>query len=66
MVAGEQIDEVEVRRVGQRPAPEPPERKHDQLAVGNAAVGGDKFGDGGIGQDTQRCLRELGIAKRDR
>src|SRR3546814_10849235 len=28
MVAGEQIDEVEIRRVGQRPAPEPRSEEH--------------------------------------
>src|SRR3546814_17570236 len=43
MVAGEQIDEVEIRRVGQRPAPEPAQREDDKLAVRNAAMRRHEF-----------------------
>ena len=42
--------DIQVRCVRQRPAPEPSERKHDELAVGDAAVRGDEFGDRGIGK----------------
>src|SRR3546814_6230005 len=45
MVAGEQIDEVEIRRMGQRPAPEPAQREDDKLAVRNAAMRRHEFGD---------------------
>src|SRR3546814_7985410 len=65
MSAGEQIDEVEVGRVGEHTPTEPPEREDDEFAVGDAAVRGDEFRDRRVGEPLQRRLGELRIAARD-
>ncbi|KGB56513.1 hypothetical protein FG95_02305 [Sphingopyxis sp. LC363] len=49
----------------QRPAPEPSEREDDKLAVGDAAMRRNEFGDRRIGEHLQRRLGEFGIAARD-
>ena len=65
MVAGEEQDEVKVRRMGQRLAAKPSERENDKLAVRNLAMGLFKLGHGGGGQGLQRRLGQMGIAARD-
>src|SRR3546814_15694046 len=61
MVAGEQIDEVEIRRVGQRPAPEPAQREDDKLAVRNAAMRRHEFGDSRLGEQLPRRLERKSV-----
>ncbi len=64
VIAGEQIDEVKVGRVGQRPATQPPERKNDEFAVGNAAMGSRKFLDRRPCEHDDRSLGDTRIAGR--
>ena len=66
IVAGEEIDDVEVGGVGEQPATQPPERHDHQLAVRHPPVLGRELGDGGGDQRLDRRLGHPRIARRHR
>ena len=63
MIAAEQKDQIEIRRMGQGLPAQPAQRQNRQRAAGNFSVRLFKFRDGCVGQHLDRGFGHPGIAR---